>query len=492
MKFATLMLLGVVTLPLGLLAQVDPLDRQDVMLSTASPKFCVGLRGQCFQGRNCCPGLVCTFEGNRAFCEKGSPILPPSINILPAPSAGAVTLPYSFTFTAANGVLPLTWNETGALPPGLVFSNNGLMSGVPSKTGAFPITVNVEDSLGNSATPRQFTIQVFLHGFKTTGDMITERTSHAATVLRSGKVLITGGFSDVGGLATAELFSPATGTFAPTGNMETGRFDQTSTLLTSGKVLMAGGGTAAAELYNPGTGKFSPTGSMDASRVYQTATLLTNGRVLVTGGGDVNFNPIASAEIYDPINGTFTATGNMISARYGHTATLLPNGKVLVTGGLGRSGQSLATAELFDPATGIFTATGTMTSARYAQTATLLPNGIVLVTGGFNVSNKVIGTAETFDPNTGKFTAAGNMTVVRAFHTATVMGNGQVLVVGGLGAGSTPGDQAAAELFNPSTRTFQATGSLTNARSSHTMTLLLNGKVLVTGGAGNATAETYQ
>jgi len=492
MKFATLILLGVVTLPLGLLAQVDPLDRQDVRLSTASPQFCVGLRGQCFQGRNCCPGLVCTFEGNRAFCEKGSPILPPSINILPAPSAGAVTLPYSFTFTAANGILPLTWNETGALPPGLVFSNNGLMSGVPSKTGAFPITVNVEDSLGNSATPRQFTIQVFLHGFKATGNMMAARTSHTATLLHNGKVLLAGGFSDTGGLATAELFSPGTGTFAPTGNMETGRFDQASTLLTSGKVLVAGGGGATAELYNPGTGKFSPTGNMNASRVYQTATLLTNGKVLVTGGGDDNVNPIASAEIYDPVSGTFTATGNMIAARYGHTAALLPNGKVLVAGGTGTSGQSLATAELFDPATGTFTATGTMTSARYAHTATLLPNGTVLVTGGFDGNFKVIGTAEIFDSNTGTFIATGNMTVVRAFHTATLMGNGQVLVVGGVGAGSTPEDQTAAELFNPSTRKFQATGSLTNARSLHAATLLPSGKLLVTGGAGNTTAETYQ
>jgi hypothetical protein len=421
-----------------------------------------------------------------------SPPPPPVINTTPAPSAGAVNLPYSFTFTATNGLAPLIWSETGALPPGLVLSTAGVLSGTPTEIGSFPITVRVQDSVGQNATPQNFTIQVFSHGFKATGSMASGRVSHTATLLSSGKVLVAGGFTDAGGLATAELFDPASGTFTPTGSMETGRFQQTATLLTNGKVLVAGGGNATAELFDAASGSFAPTGNMEASRSFQTATLLNNGKILVAGGSDAEGNPLATAELFDPASGTFTPTGSMIGARYGHTATLLNDGNVLVTGGTGASG-TLATAELFDPAIGTFAATASMEIPRYTHTATLLSNGSVLVTGGFDVNSHALATAELFDPTTGIFNSIGNMSVARVFHTATLLNNSTVLVTGGSGTSTL----AAAELFDPSTRTFTPTGSMTIARSAHTATLLNNGTVLVTGGAnasGNAvaTAEVYQ
>ena len=58
---------------------------------------------------------------------------------------------------------------------------------------------------------------------------------------------------------------------------------------------------------------------------------------------------------------------------------------------------------------------------------TLLIDGKVLVAGGrYDTS------AEIYDPSTGTFTATGNMTAVRArpAFTATLLRNGKVLVVG--------------------------------------------------------------
>jgi hypothetical protein len=57
--------------------------------------------------------------------------------------------------------------------------------------------------------------------------------------------------------------------------------------------------------------------------------------------------------------------------------------------------------------------------------------------------------------------------------------NGMVLVAGGIGETDLP---ASAELYDPASRTWTATGSLNTARSSHTTTLLQNGMVLVAGG----------
>jgi hypothetical protein len=85
---------------------------------------------------------------------------------------------YSTTLTAAGGVAPYTWSVTaGTLPPGLVISTGGVISGTPTVTGGYVFTIQVEDStslivsepfsltvLGSGATPRIGTISQFVAG----------------------------------------------------------------------------------------------------------------------------------------------------------------------------------------------------------------------------------------------------------------------------------------------------------------------------------------
>jgi len=130
-------------------------------------------------------------------------------------------------------------------------------------------------------------------------------------------------------------------------------------------------------------------------------------------------------------------------------------------------------------------------------TATLLTNGTVLYTGG-TPPNIAYATsqAEIYDPSTLTSTATGSMTIIRCSETATLLPNGKVLFAGGVTSG---GVTATAELYDPIAGTFIATGSMTVARQAHTATLLPNGTVLIAGGAGTCggspcsfnTAELY-
>ena len=338
------------------------------------------------------------------------------------------------------------------------------------------------------------------HGFQVTGDMEIERAAHTATLLASGKLLITGGFNNTDNLATAELYDPTAGSFAATGTMTTARSSHTATLLaqgpaaSNGKVLITGGSNggfplATAELFDPVTGTFTATGAMSELRSEHTATLLANGKVLLACGTADNI-----AELFDPATGTFapTTSGMLTPGRWGCTATLLNDGTVLITGGRDDenvfSGGSINTAEQFDPATGTFTATGLMTQFRNGHTAALLNNGKVLLAGGFNGNS--LQDAELFDPTTRTFSPTGLMSSPRANHTAALLNDGTVLVAGGDNSTILSGGVATAEVFDTATNMFMPTGSMGTARFLHTATLLNNGQVLITGGQTNVTVPT--
>jgi len=305
--------------------------------------------------------------------------------------------------------------------------------------------------------------------------LLSARAYHTATLLKNGKVLVTGGVSSSGVLSSAELYNSATDTFSPTGALKTPRSKHTATLLQDGTVLIAGGtGQNSAELYDPVTASFTLLGVMgDGSIDENKAVLLQSGDVLIQGNS-------TRALLYQPATRTFLSI-DMADARLGDTSTLLKDGKVLIAGG--KNGVNyLKTSQKYnpDPLPGILTSDGTMVADRENHAAVLLESGKVLLTGGWNGVDH-LATAETYDPATSIFTAtSAGMNYPRSEHTATLLPNESVLIIGGK-------DVLPIERYNPGTNAFVGDVSIGIARQAHTATMLTNAKVLIAGGINNGT-----
>lgn len=323
-------------------------------------------------------------------------------------------------------------------------------------------------------------------GFTRTGDMITARSVHTATLLPGGKVLIAGGSNSGSSLASAELYDPRSGTFNPAGAMATGRMAHTATLLPDGHVLIAGGyaslgnTTASAELFDPSSGTFRTTGALNTARAGHTAILLSTGKVLFVGGYGTSAYPnLAAAEIYEPATGSFTP-GPAYVGRGGcdfcAPATLLADGRVLFTGQY--------PAQVYDPLTNAFGAAGMATADH--STAVLLRNGRVLLAGGESTGR--MSSAELYDPTNRTFASTGNMAWRRVWHRVIGLPDGKALATGGETESCTSnacwfaGSTASAELYDPSAGTFVSAGDMAESREIHTATLLEDGRVLITGG----------
>lgn len=67
----------------------------------------------------------------------------------------------SFTAAATGGTAPYTITAGATLPPGLVISASGLVSGAPTTAGTYVVTISVTDATGDVETLPEFTIEVF-------------------------------------------------------------------------------------------------------------------------------------------------------------------------------------------------------------------------------------------------------------------------------------------------------------------------------------------
>ena len=318
--------------------------------------------------------------------------------------------------------------------------------------GSLPtVTATVTNGFGLSASvPFSLSgLPTCAPGWSPTGSMAQVRRNHTATLLPSGKVLVTGGQDSGAAMASTALYDPGLGTWSAAAPVPSARENHSATMLPNGTVLIAGGrngdNLADAWLYAPASDTWSTTVPLPYLRSYHTATLLKDGNVLFSALWWRPDRPLPM-EVYNPASGIWSTAASMPLGRYGHTATLLRDGKVLFAGGYTSHSWSAPTAAVavYDPASDTWSETTPMASARAEHTATLLNNGQVLVTGGYN-GRSYLSSAEAYNPETGTWSTAAPMASARAEHTATLLNNGQVLVLGG--ANGSP--LGSAEVFTP-------------------------------------------
>jgi Galactose oxidase, central domain len=194
--------------------------------------------------------------------------------------------------------------------------------------------------------------------------------------------------------------------------------------------------------------------SLLTPRERHTATLLPNGTVLIAGGRQANATPpppftvLPSAEIYDPGTGMITAVSpsTMSDPRFAQSDVSLTDGRALIAGGSSDGSNptvtSLASADFFGA--GAFTPlpvapNGALIQARREFSMTELTDAWVLAVGGIDSSGNRLATSELFEPGMGAdlFATGASLTNPRSGHTATRLLDGRVLILGGTGSAGT-------------------------------------------------------
>jgi Galactose oxidase, central domain len=279
-----------------------------------------------------------------------------------------------------------------------------------------------------------------------------------------------------------------------------GQTNHVAAALPDGRAILVGGNTSETvnvpdstltQFFDPATETFArgPELKLTAmARDFTSIAPLSAGGVLLAGAG-INdgtgpFRSVAS-QVFDSAAGTFTRVGDALTMGvHDRTATPLADGGVLLTGGAGL----VALADRYDARTARWRSAGQMLHFRQGHTATPLRDGRVLVAGGFTCCDPAnpgqfffANTAELYDPGSDTFTATGTLGAGRGAHAAALLSDGRVLLTGG--DGNDPDHPPlGSEIYDPATGRFSPAGDLQTARDSHAAVALTDGRVLVIGG----------
>jgi N-acetylneuraminic acid mutarotase len=172
--------------------------------------------------------------------------------------------------------------------------------------------------------------------WSSTNPMAAPRSAVASILLKDGRVMAIGGIPGVASSgAVAEIFNPAREAWSPAGtSLQVAlNYGEATTILKDGRVLMTGGasrsymGDAIPDgfVYDPRADRWFATSPMAQGRVHHSASLLPDGRVLVAGGRNAQTNGTAfsTTEIFDPNAGVAASPAATPAVSSSATGSLL-------------------------------------------------------------------------------------------------------------------------------------------------------------------------
>jgi len=284
------------------------------------------------------------------------------------------------------------------------------------------------------------------------------------TFLSDGRLITLGGWDRSGaslGLNEVDIFDPNTQAWIRAQPMAFKRWYPTATRLPDGRILAVSGSRNSLadvvnvpEVYDPATDTWTTlTAATNPIPLYPFLFVLPDGRVITVGTSEV----ASSTQVLTLSTWTWTVVDDRLID--GGSAVMFQPGKFLKAGTAadsGDSGLAAPTAFVLDmtqPAPA-WQPTGSMAFPRSFHNLTMLPDGTALVTGGgtdrssFNTASAILA-AEIWSPATGAWTTMASMVTPRLYHsTAVLLPDARVLVAGG-GADSGVADQPTAEIFSP-------------------------------------------
>jgi len=420
----------------------------------------------------------------------------------PAVVTSGIGFTLSATFTPGNAIGTVAGCTPNAVTGGGPFQQTFSCSAITTDTS---FTLNL--ALGTISIQPTTAVQVAPNpavglAFRASPPVLPFNASNSTTLT----VQFCGGSTRCSGTYSVNGSAPIAVTH--NGNPTVAQSATTTYTLT---VTNLAGSTASSQVTVPTYTSTIATNTMGSARIGASAALLSNGKVLVAGGSTdgTAANAVTSAELFNPATGSWSPVACSCGGACGGTgtpqaalhvarmhagSTSLSGGTILITGGIGTGGAPLQSVEVYDPVLDCFRSNSTgLQTARDHHTATAYGTNRAAVIGG-----TVLNTCEVYTPggaiNTGTFanctgsSSTIDMQVNRAGHTAILLANRYVLVSGGAG------DQTA-DIFDTNTNgaggfTNLTTNVMQAARTQATATLLAGGKALIAGG-GLASAELF-
>jgi hypothetical protein len=374
-----------------------------------------------------------------------------------------------------------------ALPNGKILIAGGLCDAPRMLNSDTPIVAYTKLSLWDGATRK----------WEAAPSLAVDRIHHSASVLQDGSVMIVGGESDPSLAGPGEAVLNSVERFRDAGveqvaPLGVARARHTATALADGGLLVVGGSgkdgkaMASVERWDPAAQAWRPAAPLTLPRYHHSATLLQDGRVMIAGGVSREGEPVAATEIWDPAKNTWSSAAPLLLPVQGHSAARLGNGDVLLMGGTSLDAEGVSMAMLWDRARGQWRPAGfTLPNVQddaLSHSVALLPraDGSAHVFGSRWITHwaparKTRDTAPLYG--------------ARRHHTATMLRDGRILLAGG-GNGNVYLDGA--EIYDPVSNEFSATGRMQQARHSHSAVALNDGRVVVAGGWSRAPDKPKQ